>query len=137
MLVYSKKGKISDILGNPKDKFEQLEKSEIKCDGCNAVYIGQTRRSVSVRFGKLFRHIRFDITIQIYQMSPVMSSNLSEILIVNTKSASTTCLLSKKYEKLNNWMRLRVFTSCNVRKKMLNSSAKETLKQQPLRKIVV
>jgi hypothetical protein len=46
-----------------KDKSEQLEKSgiyEIKCDGFNAVYIGQTKRSVSVRFGEHFRHIRYN-----------------------------------------------------------------------------
>jgi hypothetical protein len=48
-----------------------------------------------------------NITIQIYQMPPVMSSNISEILIVNTKSALTTCLLSKKYENLTNWTRMR------------------------------
>jgi hypothetical protein len=35
-----------------KDKCKQVEKSgiyEIKCDGCNAVYIGQTRRSVTLQ----------------------------------------------------------------------------------------
>jgi hypothetical protein len=63
MLVQSNKGKISDILGTPKDKSEQLGKSgiyEIKYDGCNAVYIGQRRRRVSVRFGEHFRHIRYN-----------------------------------------------------------------------------
>jgi hypothetical protein len=105
MLVYINKGKISDILGNPKDKSEQLEKSgiyEIMSNGCNAVYISRTRRGVSVRFS-VNTSVISDITIQIFQMSLVMSSNISEILIVNTKSASTTCLLSNKYENLTNW----------------------------------
>jgi hypothetical protein len=87
------------ILGNPKDKSEQLKKSgiyEIKSNGCNAVYVAQTRRSVSVRFS-VNTSVISDRTIQIYQMWPVMSSNISEILIVITKSALTTCLLSKKY----------------------------------------
>jgi hypothetical protein len=51
------------LVHSNKDKSEQLEKSgiyEIKCDGCNTVYIGQTRRSVSVRFGEHFRHIRLN-----------------------------------------------------------------------------
>jgi hypothetical protein len=41
-MVYSKKGKLCDFLGNPKDKLESLEKSgnyQIKCEGFNAQYI--------------------------------------------------------------------------------------------------
>jgi hypothetical protein len=78
MLVYYNKGKISDIIhGNPNDECEQLEKSgiyEIKCDGCNAVYIVQTGRYVAVRFGKNFRHIRYNHP----KLSAVMSSNNSQ-----------------------------------------------------------
>jgi hypothetical protein len=121
-LVYSNKGKIIDILGNPKNKSEQLEKSgiyEIKYDGCNAVTL--VKQDAVFRSDLVNISVISDTTIQIYQMSPIMSSNISEILLVNTKSASTTCLLSKKYENLTNWTRMRVLTSCNVRERMLNS----------------
>jgi hypothetical protein len=39
-LVYSNKGKLEDSLGNPEDKTEMLQKSEIyqlECEGCDSV----------------------------------------------------------------------------------------------------
>lgn len=52
-LVYKNKNKLSDLLGSTKDKKNQLEKSgiyRIHCSECDAVYIGQTKRSVKQRF---------------------------------------------------------------------------------------
>jgi hypothetical protein len=43
-LVYSKKGKLNEIVGNPKDEIDMLEKSgvyQIACLGCDFMYIGQ------------------------------------------------------------------------------------------------
>jgi GIY-YIG catalytic domain len=60
-LVYSNRGKLKDVLGNPKDPVEPHEKSgiyQINCDGCDAIYIGQTKRKVAVRFEEHFRSIR-------------------------------------------------------------------------------
>jgi predicted GIY-YIG superfamily endonuclease len=62
-LVFSNKDKLSDGLGNSKDKIDILEKSgiyQIKCQGCDAVYIGQTRRNATTRFKKHFRNIRYN-----------------------------------------------------------------------------
>jgi hypothetical protein len=58
-LVYSNRGELSDILGNPKDKCHPLEKSgvyQITCKGCEAKYIGQTKRSTLTRFMEHVRH---------------------------------------------------------------------------------
>jgi hypothetical protein len=50
-LVYSNKCKLK----NPKDKYEMLQKSriyQVECEGCDSVYIGQTKRSLKTRFGE-------------------------------------------------------------------------------------
>jgi hypothetical protein len=60
-LVYSNRGKLSDSLGNPKDKIDILEKSgiyQIKCQGCDAVNIGRTRRNA--RFKEHLRNIKYN-----------------------------------------------------------------------------
>jgi hypothetical protein len=60
-LVYSNKGKLKDNLGNPKDKTKMLQKSgiyQVKCKGCDSVYIGRTKRSVKTRFGEDHSSIR-------------------------------------------------------------------------------
>jgi hypothetical protein len=62
-LVFSNKGKLKDILGNPKDKIDPLDKSgiyQVNCDGCDAIYVGQTKRKVAVRFDEHFRSIRLN-----------------------------------------------------------------------------
>jgi hypothetical protein len=61
--VYSNKGKFSDSVGKPKDKIDILEKSgiyQIKCQGCDAVYIGQTRRNATARFKEYLRNIKYN-----------------------------------------------------------------------------
>lgn len=53
MIVYKNNNKLSDLLGSTKDKKESLSKSgiyRIQCSECDAVYIGQTKRSVTTRF---------------------------------------------------------------------------------------
>lgn len=45
--------KLSDMLGNTKDKLDNMKKSgiyKINCDNCDHFYIGQTIRSIEVRF---------------------------------------------------------------------------------------
>jgi hypothetical protein len=52
--LYSNKSKLKDSLGNPKDKTGMLQKSgiyQVECEGCDSVYIGQTKRSLKTRFG--------------------------------------------------------------------------------------
>lgn len=59
-LVYKNNNKLSDLLGNTKDKKSELEKSgiyRISCSECNAVYVGQTRRTVLKRFNEHLKHI--------------------------------------------------------------------------------
>jgi Reverse transcriptase (RNA-dependent DNA polymerase) len=62
-LVYSNKGKLKDILGNPKDKHETTEKSgiyQVNCTGCDYVYIGQTKRCLKTRFVEHHSNIRLN-----------------------------------------------------------------------------
>jgi len=51
--VYKNPGKISDLLGNPKDKIkeEKLQSGiyKINCKDCPSSYIGQTRRNLKIR----------------------------------------------------------------------------------------
>ena len=52
-IVYTNKNKLIDLLGSTKDKKEELKHSgiyRIKCSECDAVYIGQTKRTVEQRF---------------------------------------------------------------------------------------
>ena len=59
-LVYKNENKLCNLLGSTKDKKEPLEKSgiyRIKCKDCDAVYIGQTKRSVLKRFKEHFKCI--------------------------------------------------------------------------------
>jgi hypothetical protein len=53
MIVYKNNNKLIDLLGSTKDKRHELKQSGInrsKCSQCEAVYIGQTKRSVEKRF---------------------------------------------------------------------------------------
>lgn len=59
-LVYKNNNKLSDLLGSTKDKKENLEKSgiyRIKCSYCDAVYVGQTRRTVRKRLADHIKYI--------------------------------------------------------------------------------
>jgi hypothetical protein len=60
-MVHSTRGKLGELLGNPKDQVETLQKSgiyKIDCLGCSASYIGQSRRSITTRFNDHHRNIR-------------------------------------------------------------------------------
>lgn len=52
-LVFASENKLKSLLLSTKDKIETLKKSgiyEIKCNVCNNIYIGQTRRQVLKRY---------------------------------------------------------------------------------------
>jgi hypothetical protein len=60
-MVHSTIVKLGELLGNPKDQVETLQKSgigQIDCLGCSASYIGQSRRSMTTRFSDHHRNIR-------------------------------------------------------------------------------
>jgi hypothetical protein len=60
-MVHSTRGKLGELLGNPKDQVDTLQKSgiyQIDCLGCSASYIGQSRRSITTRFNDHRRNIR-------------------------------------------------------------------------------
>jgi hypothetical protein len=60
-MVHSTRGKLGELLGNPKYQVETLQKSgifQINCLGCSASYIGQSRRSITTRFNDHHRNIR-------------------------------------------------------------------------------
>ena len=51
--VFGNSGKVKEILGNTKDKTDSLAKPgiySVSCQDCTDEYIGQTKRSISVRF---------------------------------------------------------------------------------------
>lgn len=61
--VFSNNGKIKNMLGTTKDKTKTNEKSgiyEVKCGNCEAKYIGQTKRSIKVRFKEHSSHIKYN-----------------------------------------------------------------------------
>lgn len=52
-VAYSSSNNLRKLLGNPKDKVEQIEKSgiyEISCSDCDNKYVGQSRRPILKRF---------------------------------------------------------------------------------------
>ncbi|KAJ8946277.1 hypothetical protein NQ318_023128 [Aromia moschata] len=53
------------LLGNPKDKINNNEKSgiyEISCKDCDQKYIGQTKRSILTRFKEHMAHLKYGRT---------------------------------------------------------------------------
>ncbi|KAJ8951751.1 hypothetical protein NQ318_012602, partial [Aromia moschata] len=64
-LVYNSKNKLQTLLGNPKDKIDNNEKSgiyEISCKDCDQKYIGQTKRSILTRFKEHMAHLKYGRT---------------------------------------------------------------------------
>ncbi|KAJ8944183.1 hypothetical protein NQ318_016163, partial [Aromia moschata] len=64
-LVYNSKNKLQTLLGNPKDKINNNEKSgiyEISCKDCDQKYIGQTKRSILTRFKEHMAHLKYGRT---------------------------------------------------------------------------
>ena len=62
-LVFSNNNNIKTLLGNPKDKIELNEKSgiyKINCSNCDKSYIGQTRRSINIRFKEHMAHLKYN-----------------------------------------------------------------------------
>ena len=60
--VYQSGSKLGNLLGNPKDKVDTLEKSgiyEISCNDCDKTYIGQTRRPIKTRFKEHIAHLKY------------------------------------------------------------------------------
>ncbi|KAJ8939515.1 hypothetical protein NQ318_022233 [Aromia moschata] len=64
-LVYNCKNKLQTLLGNPKYKIDNNEKSgiyEISCKYCDQKYIGQTKRSILTRFKEHMAHLKYGRT---------------------------------------------------------------------------
>lgn len=64
-IVYTNNNKLCNILGNPKEKLTEHQKSgiySIECTetNCNGIYIGQTRRNILSRFKEHCAHIRYN-----------------------------------------------------------------------------
>jgi hypothetical protein len=72
-MVHSTRGKLGELLGNPKDQIETLQKSgiyQIDCLGCSSSYIRQSRRSITTRFKDHNRNIRKKIILN-FQVVPI------------------------------------------------------------------
>jgi hypothetical protein len=104
-MVYSNKRKLRNLLGSTKDKCPTLKKSgiySIKCDNCNAEYIGQTRRNIKTRYNEHFSHIKYN--------RPEKSSVASHMLsyrIPHTTSINNLSLL----KEVNNSNKLDAYES--------------------------
>lgn len=64
-LVFQSGNTLRHLLGNPKDKIHDLEKSgiyEVSCTDCDKKYVGQTRRSLQVRFKEHMAHLKYGRT---------------------------------------------------------------------------
>ena len=62
-LALSNTNKISNILGNTKDKIDSLTKPgiyKILCGDCSKNYVGQSRREVKIRFQEHCQHIKYN-----------------------------------------------------------------------------
>ena len=60
-IAYNNNNSLKNLLGNPKDKTTLLDKSgiyKVDCLNCNNSYIGQTRRSLQVRFKEHLAHLK-------------------------------------------------------------------------------
>lgn len=60
-IVYRTQNKLGSCLGSTKDKIGSMEKSgiyEVTCGDCGAVYYGQTRRQISIRYKEHLASIR-------------------------------------------------------------------------------
>jgi hypothetical protein len=61
-ITHNNNNSLKNLLGNPKDKTDVLEKSgiyKIDCLNCNNSYIGQTRRSLQIRFKEHLAHLKY------------------------------------------------------------------------------
>ncbi|KAJ8954671.1 hypothetical protein NQ318_011362 [Aromia moschata] len=64
-IIYNYKNKQQTLLGNLKDKVDNNEKSgiyEISCKDFDQKYIGQTKRSILIKFKEQMAHLRYDRT---------------------------------------------------------------------------
>lgn len=62
-VVFASENKLKNFLASTKDKIEKCDKSgiyEIKCEICNKVYTGQTRRKVIKRYKEHCAHVKYN-----------------------------------------------------------------------------
>lgn len=75
--VFANKGKIKELLGNPKDKPSSLKVSgiySIQCADCPAKYVGQTQRPIEKRFSEHVNNVK---------NQEVMKSSVAKHMIEN------------------------------------------------------
>jgi hypothetical protein len=80
-MVLKASGKLSQVLGSPKDVVDERAKSgiyEIQCQTCPVVYYGQTRRSIDERFKE---HMSMDRT-RAEEISSVAKHLLNNLSLV-------------------------------------------------------
>lgn len=85
-LVYKNNNKLGDLLGSTKDRKDSLEKSgiyRIRCSGCDAVYIGQTRRPIKKRFNEHSKCIEYKQTQKSAFAAHAIASGHRDVTIEN------------------------------------------------------
>lgn len=61
--TYKTNNKLKNKLNNPKDKIKNENQAgiyEIKCNDCEEIYIGQTKRNLKIRYKEHFSHIKYN-----------------------------------------------------------------------------
>lgn len=115
-ISYKSNNTLKNLLGNPKDKIDHLQKSgiyQISCNDCDKVYIGQTRRQITTRFKEHINYIKYG--------NPEKSS-VAEHIFQNNHNINSDNL--KLLKTVNNVKQLDAFESINIFKnkhRLINS----------------
>jgi hypothetical protein len=108
-MVFSSKNKLKDILGNPKDKIEEHQKSgiyRILCQICSKTYFGQSRRAILTRYKEHCSHIKYN--------RPTKSAVAEHVLKENHFNITTKDL--KLVKQTRNIRQLDVLESIHIHK---------------------
>lgn len=111
-MVYSTDNSIKNVLGNPKDPVDSMDKAgiyKISCQNCDQVYVGQTKRSLKVRFKEHLAHVKYrrpdksSVALHMFENGHKVE-NVVLIKAVNNKSELNSCESLEIYKHRNNLM---------------------------------
>jgi uncharacterized protein (UPF0335 family) len=114
-LVHTNTGKLKQKLGSPKDKTPALLNSgiyQISCNGCESVYIGQTKRTLKKRFTEHISHVK--------KNEPEKSSVAQHILThIKEKPHSHTINIDnvRLLQRVDQPWKLNVYESMHIHKR--------------------
>lgn len=111
-MVFGSNNKLRDVLGNPKDKVEDHQKSgiyQILCQNCNKLYIGQSRRAILTRFKEHCAHIKYNRPTKSAVAAHALNENHLEVKSTNLKMIKQT----RKVQQLDGWESIHIHKNKN------------------------